>query len=69
MVSLDDFGTTTNFSASLACISNIDPGRGLVGPTGSFAMLSYVSKIALTFAMLIGRLELYPILLLFSRHT
>jgi len=67
LVSLDpveenDFATA--FSATIACISNIGPGLGAVGPKGSFAFFSYPVKILLTFAMLLGRLEIYPILIM-----
>ena len=66
LVSFDGFDTTTNFTAVLSCLSNIGPGLGLVGPMGNFAMYSVFSKIILTAAMLIGRLEIFPILILFS---
>ena len=66
LVSFDGFDTTTNFTAVLSCLSNIGPGLGLVGPMGNFAMYSIFSKIVLTAAMLIGRLEIFPILILFS---
>ena len=55
----------TTFSAVTACINNIGPGLGDVGPTGNFAGLTYVSKIVLVLDMLLGRLEIFPILLLF----
>lgn len=66
LISVDGFDTTTNFTAVLSCLSNIGPGLGLVGPMGNFAMYSVFSKIVLTAAMLIGRLEIFPILILFS---
>ena len=66
LISVDGFDTTTNFTAVLSCLSNIGPGLGLVGPMGNFAMYSVFSKIILTAAMLIGRLEIFPILILFS---
>ena len=56
----------TTFSAVAACINNIGPGLGDVGPTSNFASLSYASKLVLSFDMLFGRLELFPMLLLFS---
>jgi len=60
----------TAFTASLTCLSNVGPGLGaIVGPCGSFATLSGFSKIVLSFVMLIGRLEIFPILLLFSPRT
>ncbi len=66
LVSLDGFDFETNISAVLACINNIGPGFSVVGPVGNFAGFSYFSKIILTFTMLAGRLELLPILILFS---
>lgn len=68
-VSFDGYDLVTNFTATLSCLSNIGPGLSLVGPTGNFSIFSYPSKILLSFAMLLGRLEIYPILVLFSRHT
>lgn len=56
----------TTFSAVAACINNIGPGLGDVGPAGNFADLTWVSKIVLVLDMLLGRLEIFPILLLFS---
>lgn len=64
IVSLDGFSLTTSFTAALACLSNIGPGLADVGPAGNFAALSGLSKLSLTFAMLAGRLELFPILVL-----
>ncbi len=66
LVSLDGYDLVTNFTGTLACISNIGPGLSLVGPTGSFAHFSVFSKLILAFAMLLGRLEIFPLLLLFS---
>ena len=50
-------------------MNNIGPGLGLVGPTGSFADFSALSKIAMSIGMLVGRLEFYPILILFSPYA
>ncbi len=69
LISLDGYDMTTNFTGALACLSNIGPGMALVGPTGNYAFFSYFSKLVLSLAMLIGRLEIYPVLLLFSRRT
>ena len=69
LVSLDNYDLSTNFTAVLSCLSNVGPGMSLVGPTGNFNIFSYGSKIVLTFAMLIGRLEIYPILILFAPST
>lgn len=64
---VDDF--TTAFSAVMATFNNIGPGLGNVGPTGNYADLTYFNKIVLSFAMLAGRLEIFPILVLFSSNT
>lgn len=56
----------TNFAATASCINNIGPGLDLVGPSGGYGFYSNFSKIILSMAMLIGRLEIYPLLLLFS---
>ena len=53
----------------MATFNNIGPGLGVVGPTGSFASLTDFNKIVLSFAMLAGRLEIFPILVLFSSIT
>ena len=63
IVSLENFSLETNLSAVLACFNNVGPGLGLVGPLGSYALYSPLSKIALSFGMLLGRLELYPLLI------
>lgn len=55
----------TSFSSVVACINNIGPGFGEVGPAANFAFLSPMSKIVLVFDMLLGRLEIFPILILF----
>ena len=59
----------TNFTAVVATINNIGPGLGAVGPAGNFAFYSWFSKLVFIFNMLAGRLELYPILLLFFPKT
>lgn len=59
----------TGFSSVTACINNIGPGLGMVGPASNFAWMTDFSKIILTFNMLAGRLELFPIIILFSRST
>lgn len=60
---------TTAFSAVMATFNNIGPGLGIVGPTGNYASLTYFNKIVLSLAMLAGRLEIFPILVLFSSTT
>ena len=57
------FDLESNFTAVTACLNNIGPGLGAVGPTGSYADYSVLSKIVLSFAMLLGRLEIYPLVL------
>ena len=69
MLSLDGFSTGTNFSAVLCCFNNIGPGLEAVGPTCNFSAFSTLSKLVLIGDMLLGRLEIFPILVLFSRHT
>lgn len=69
IISLDNLGFTTNFTAVMATLNNIGPGFGLVGPVGNFSCYSSLSKLVLTFNMLFGRLEIYPMLILFARST
>ena len=69
LVSLDGYDMATNFSAVLSSLSNIGPGMSLIGPTGNYNIFSYGSKLVLTLTMLIGRLEIFPILILFSPST
>lgn len=63
LLSFEPFGFETNFTASVACFNNIGPGLADVGPAASFAEYSEFSKIILSFAMLLGRLEVFPLLL------
>ena len=69
LISLDGFSTGTNLSAVLACFNNIGPGLEAVGPTCNFGGYSDFSKFVLILDMLAGRLEIFPILALFSRGT
>jgi trk system potassium uptake protein TrkH len=64
LVSFDELGLETSFSAVLAALSNIGPGLGGVGPASSYDCFSRFSKVVLTLCMLIGRLEIFPILIL-----
>ena len=66
LVSLDDFSIGTNFSAVLSCFNNIGPGFEGVGPMMNYSSYSVLSKLVLIFDMLAGRLEIFPILFLFS---
>lgn len=63
LVSLDGFDFTTTISAVAACMGNIGPGLGTVGPSGNFMDFSILSKLLLSVTMLLGRLEIFPLLL------
>ena len=69
VVALDDFSFGTTFTAVVACIGNIGPGLEQVGPMGNFADFSPLSKVVLSMCMIIGRLEIFPILVLFSKSA
>ena len=66
LISLDDMDFESTFSAVVSCTNNIGPGLGVVGPMGSYATLSYLSKLVLILDMLLGRLEIFPMLMLFA---
>ena len=68
LISVDNFDFETNFTAITACYNNIGPGLAGVGPASNFAGYSVFSKIVLSVAMLLGRLEIFPILLIFTPH-
>ena len=63
LISFEPFSFETNFTAAVACFNNIGPGFDTVGPAGSFAAYSDFSKFVLSFTMLMGRLEVFPLLL------
>lgn len=69
LISVDGYDFTTNFTAIVSALNNIGPGLELVGPAGNFAHFSAFSKIILMFDMLAGRLEIFPLLVLFRRET
>lgn len=69
LISLDGYSVGTNFSAVLSCLNNIGPGLELAGPTCNFSIFSTFSKLVLILDMLLGRLEIFPILVLFSPDT
>ena len=69
IISLDGFSIGTNFSAVLCTFNNIGPGLEAVGPTCNFSAYSDLSKIVMSWGMLAGRLEIFPILVLFSKRT
>ncbi len=66
LLSLDGCDLTTNLTASIACISNVGPGLSAVGPSGNYLFFSPLSKLILSLEMLLGRLEIFPMLFLFS---
>ena len=68
-ISFEGHDLLTNFTAVAATFNNIGPGLELVGPTKNFGMFSDFSKFVLMFDMLAGRLELFPLLLLFYPRT
>lgn len=69
LLSLDNLSLETNFTAVMACLNNIGPGLDLVGPTGNYAHFSDLSKLVLMLNMLLGRLEIFPLLIMLSPHT
>lgn len=69
LLSINEYDLVTNFTAVTATINNIGPGLEAVGPTANFGHFDVFSKLILTFDMLAGRLELFPMLILFSPKT
>ncbi len=69
VISFDNHDLITNFTAVCATVNNIGPGLELVGPTANYSFFSVMSKLVLIFDMLAGRLELFPMLLLFTPAT
>ena len=68
-VGLDNFSFGTTLTAVITCICNVGPGLEAVGPMGNFSEFSDLSKLILSFCMVLGRLEMFPILVLFSRNA
>ena len=66
LLSLEEMDLVTTFTAVAACMNNIGPGLEVVGPMGNFASFSLWAKLLLSFDMLVGRLEIFPMLLLFA---
>ena len=66
LLSLAGFDELTTFTAVVTCINNVGPGLNMVGPTGNFGFFAPWAKLLLSFDMLAGRLELFPMLLLFA---
>ena len=69
VVSLDELSLESNISAVFSCFNNIGPGFDAVGPMVNYDCYSDLSKLVLTLDMLLGRLEIFPLLALFSRHS
>ena len=69
LISVDNFDFTTNFTAVLTTLNNVGPGLAKVGPVENFSAFSAFSKIVLSFDMLIGRLEILPIMMLLAPVT
>ena len=69
ILAFDNHDFTTNFTSVLSCLNNIGPGLSKVGPTSNFAIFSPISKIVLIFDMLAGRLEVFPMILIFAPAT
>jgi len=69
VISLEPFGLESNLTATVACFNNVGPGLATVGPMGSYADYTSISKLVLSFAMLLGRLEIFPLLLALSPST
>ena len=69
VVAINQFDLVTTFTAVASCLNNIGPGLELVGPMVSFADFSPLIKLVLSFDMLVGRLEIFPMLVLFAPST
>jgi trk system potassium uptake protein TrkH len=63
ILSFEPFTLETNLTATITCLNNVGPGLGDVGPAGGFAAYSDLSKVVLSLTMLLGRLEIYPLVL------
>ena len=69
IVSLNGLDMVTSVTSVITCFNNVGPGFGIVGPMGNFGSLSIMSKIVLILDMLLGRLEIFPIIVLLFRDT
>lgn len=69
LIAFEPFSFETNFSAVVTCFNNVGPGMAAVGPMANFAGYTAFSKIVLSFAMLLGRLEIFPLIVIFSPHS
>jgi len=68
LLSFEDLGFTERFTAAVTCMSNIGPALGRLGPSANFAALSVFSKLILSLTMIVGRLEIWPILIFLSSY-
>ena len=69
LIAGEPFDLETNISAAVACFNNVGPGFSAVGPMGNYADYGVFAKIVLSAAMLLGRLEIYPLVLTFMPST
>lgn len=69
IISINGFDTATTLTSVISCLNNVGPGLEMIGPTGNYASFSILSKIVFCFDMLAGRLELFPVLILFAPRT
>ncbi len=69
IISAEPFGLETNLTAAITCFNNVGPGFGAIGPSGSFADYSSFSKVVLSISMLLGRLEVFPLLIALTPST
>ena len=69
LLGFDGFDLETNISVAASCVNNIGPGFGSAGPMDGYAMFSPFSKVMLSMTMLLGRLEIFPLILTFSPST
>jgi len=69
IISLDNLPFEVSFASALTAVSNVGPALGIAGPAGNFSTFSHLSKLVMSLCMIIGRLEIFPILILFSRNT
>ncbi len=69
LISFEPFGFESNFSATAACFNNVGPGFGQVGPASNYSLYTDFSKLVLSAAMLLGRLEIFPLIIAFSAKT
>ena len=69
VISLDNFSFTVSFTSALTCVSNVGPGLEAIGPAGNFSAFSHLSKLVMSLCMIVGRLEILPVLVLLSPTT